>query len=66
MRYLSGLAMVPASNGTGQRDSWIVDRAIDNGPNPNENDGRIFEISVVESSAPSIGRILINLRSIGR
>lgn len=65
MRYLSGLAMGPASNGTGQRDYWIVDRAIDNGPNPNENDGRIFEISVVGSSAPSIGRILINLRPIG-
>ena len=48
MRYLSGLAMAPASNGTGQRDYWIVDRAIDNGPNPNENDGRLFEISVLD------------------
>ena len=55
MRYLSGLAMAPASNGTGQRDYWIVDRAIDNGPNPNENDGRIFEISVVDRLPPPSG-----------
>ena len=65
MKYLSGLAMAPASNGTGQRDYWIVDRAIDNGPNPNENDGRIFEISVVDSSAPSISGFSPTSGSVG-
>ncbi|MDP9301240.1 MAG: DNRLRE domain-containing protein [Actinomycetota bacterium] len=59
LRLISGLAMAPASNGSGQMNYWIVDRAIDNGPNPNENDGKIFEISISSqtvgiASAPSI------------
>jgi hypothetical protein len=54
MKYLSGLAMAPASNGTGLMNYWIVDRAVDNGSNSRENDGKIFEISVGGSSAPSI------------
>ena len=54
MKFLSGLAMAPASNGSGQMNYWIVDRAVDNGSNSRENDGKIFEISVGGSSAPSI------------
>ena len=54
MKFLSGLAMAPASNGTGQMNYWIVDRAVDNGSNSRENDGKIFEISVGGSSAPTI------------
>ncbi len=50
MKYISGLAVAPASNGSGQMNLWIVDRAIDNGPDPTENDGKIFEIT-----APDIG-----------
>jgi hypothetical protein len=50
LRFASGLAMAPASNGTAQMNLWIVDRAIDNDADPNENDGRLFEIS-----APNIG-----------
>ena len=54
MKFLSGLATAPASNGTGQMNYWIVDRAVDNGSNSNENDGRIFEITVAGSSGASI------------
>jgi hypothetical protein len=49
LRFISGLATAPASNNTGM-NLWIVDRAIDNGADPNENDGKIFEIT-----APDIG-----------
>ena len=50
LRRVSGLAVAPASTGTGQMNLWIVDRAVDNDSNPTENDGAIYEIS-----APNIG-----------
>ena len=55
MSLVSGLGWAPASDNSGRTDYWIVDRAVDNGPNPNENDGKIFEISVPGSdSMPTI------------
>jgi hypothetical protein len=51
MRFVSGLGWAPASDNSGRTDYWIADRAVDNGPNPNENDGKIFEISVPGSDA---------------
>jgi hypothetical protein len=59
LKFISGLALAPASNGSGQMNYWIVDRGVDNGPDPKENDGRIFEISISSSTvtinaAPSI------------
>jgi hypothetical protein len=49
LRFVSGLSMAPASNAPGRMNYWIVDRAIDNGANANENDGKIFEVSVPTS-----------------
>ncbi|MBK8811289.1 MAG: carboxypeptidase regulatory-like domain-containing protein [Acidobacteria bacterium] len=46
LRYLSGMTMAPASNGSGRWNIWIVDRAVDNDSVPTENDGKLFEISV--------------------
>ncbi|HEX6231030.1 MAG TPA: Ig-like domain-containing protein, partial [Actinomycetota bacterium] len=46
MRFISGLTMARASNNPNVMNYWIVDRAVDNGANPSENDGKIFEISV--------------------
>ncbi len=46
LRRISGLGMAPASDGSGRMNYWIVDRAVDNGADPNENDGKLFEISV--------------------
>ncbi len=60
LQYISGLAVAPSSNGSGQMSLWIVDRAVDNGGNSNENDGKIFEISApniggpVENQAPTV------------
>ena len=46
MRYLSGLAYGPASDGSGSNNYWTVDRAVDNGASSSENDGRIFELRI--------------------
>jgi putative Ig domain-containing protein len=46
MRWLSGLATAPATDDASRTDYWIVDRAIDNGQSPSENDGKMFEISI--------------------
>ena len=45
LRFVSGVTVAPASNGSGQLNYWVVDRGIDNGPDPNENDGKLFEIA---------------------
>jgi hypothetical protein len=42
---ISGMTIAPASNGADRWTYWIVDRAVDNGPDPNENDGKIWEIA---------------------
>src|SRR5690606_11169531 len=42
---ISGMTMAPASDGSGKWTYWIVDRAVDNGSDPNENDGKIWEIA---------------------
>jgi uncharacterized protein YjiK len=52
LRYVSGVGFAPASDGSGRWNYWIVDRAIDNGSNSSENDGRLFEVSVPGSDAP--------------
>lgn len=46
MKYLSGLATAPSSDGSGTMNYWIVDRAVDNGSNSRENDGKIFEVTI--------------------
>src|SRR5439155_1607992 len=52
MRYISGLVQAPASDGSGRRDYWTVDRNIDNGPQPSENDGQIFELAIPDDDQP--------------
>ncbi|MGZ4123926.1 MAG: CBM96 family carbohydrate-binding protein [Actinomycetota bacterium] len=46
MRWLSGLATAPATDDAARTDYWIVDRAVDNGQSPSENDGKMFEVSI--------------------
>jgi hypothetical protein len=53
LRYISGLGVAPASDGTGRTNLWIVDRAVDNGADPNENDGKIFEIAAPDIGGPT-------------
>ena len=40
-----GLAVAPASTGTGDLHLYIVDRAVDNAADPYENDGKLYELS---------------------
>jgi hypothetical protein len=61
LRMISGMTTAPASNGSGQSNVWIADRGIDNGADPNENDGKLFEIAlpVEGNSPPVIGSVTI-------
>lgn len=52
LRFISGLALAPASDGSGRMDYWIVDRQVDNGHDSSENDGMLFEVRVPGSDAP--------------
>jgi len=50
--FVSGLQMAPASDDSGRMDYYVVDRRVDNGPSPNENDGKMFEYSIPSSDNP--------------
>ena len=41
----AGLAYAPASDGSGAKRFYIVDRAVDNDSNPNIIDGKMFELT---------------------
>ena len=43
---VTALATAPASDDPSRMDYWIVDRAVDNGSNASENDGKLFELTV--------------------
>ena len=45
-RTPAGMAYAPGSVDQGQMGLWIVDRWLDNGSNPDENDGQAYEFSV--------------------
>lgn len=50
---ISGLATAPASDGSGKLHTYIVDRGVDNGSDPKENDGAMYEITApVTGNAP--------------
>lgn len=54
-RLFADITMAPTST---QSDSpttlsyWIVDRQVDNGADPNENDGKMYEISLSSNGSP--------------
>jgi hypothetical protein len=50
LKYISGLEVAPSTVSPGSMNFYVVDRAVDNGNDPNENDGRLFEVT-----APDIG-----------
>jgi len=41
----AGITIAPASNGSGARRYYVVDRGLDNNSHPSENDGRIYELA---------------------
>lgn len=50
LKYISGLEVAPSTVSPGTMNFYVVDRAVDNGNNPSENDGKLFEVT-----APDIG-----------
>ena len=52
----AGAGYGTGSAGTGSKSLYITDRGVDNGANPNENDGKVYEFALQapSSTAPSI------------
>ncbi len=53
--HIAGVTMAPSSNPSDSpaaMNYWIIDRHVDNKVNPNENDGLLYEMSVVDAPAP--------------
>ena len=42
----AGIAIAPASDGSGARHAYVVDRGRDDSSSPGENDGRLFEFAL--------------------
>jgi hypothetical protein len=54
-RNLADVTMAPSSNPSdhpSRLNYWIVDRQIDNDTDPNENDGKLYELSAPAADAP--------------
>jgi hypothetical protein len=45
LNKVSGLAFGPASDSSGDMHYWITERGVDNGVDPTENDGEIYEVA---------------------
>jgi len=48
----AGLAYAPGSVDASQRHLYIVERGVDNNKDPNENDGKIYEMTLPRSGTP--------------
>jgi uncharacterized protein YjiK len=53
-RAAAGLAYAPASNGSGAKRFYIVDRGVDNNTYPNIIDGKMYEITAPASARTAI------------
>lgn len=49
----AGVGVGPASQGGSGMSIYIVDRGIDNGQDPNENDGRLYEVTLDAAPPPA-------------
>ena len=52
MDAAAGIAVAPASDGSGARTYYVVARGLDNDSHPTENDGRLYEIT---ATLPPLG-----------
>ncbi len=48
----AGLAFAPASDNSGAKRYYVVDRAVDNNTNPSLVDGRLYELTAAPTAAP--------------
>jgi hypothetical protein len=55
------VTLAPGSNNAAEQHLYVVDRGIDNNVDPNENDGKIYEITLSGSPPPPpAGNLLVN------
>ncbi|MBD2359252.1 hypothetical protein H6G41_32495 [Tolypothrix sp. FACHB-123] len=52
----AGITIAPTSNDPSKQSLYIVDRAVDNDGNPNQNDGRIYEFALGTSGGSPINQ----------
>jgi sugar lactone lactonase YvrE len=52
-RKPAGLAYAPASDGSGALRFYIADRGVDNNSDPNEVDGKIYELTAPQTGTPN-------------
>lgn len=59
---VSGIEVAPGSLRPDRHTLWLTDRGVDNGVDPNENDGSIYELSVDfgPNSAPVVDTVSIS------
>ncbi len=54
-RNFAGVTLAPTSNPNDSPSAmnyWVVDRQVDNGADPNENDGKLYEVSIPSTDPP--------------
>ncbi|HEV3408046.1 MAG TPA: Ig-like domain-containing protein [Gaiellaceae bacterium] len=54
-RLYAGVTMAPSSDpndSSSKLNYWIVDRQVDNGADPNENDGKLYEVAAPSGDTP--------------
>lgn len=56
----AGVGVGPAGQDSTKTSIYIVDRGVDNGQDPDENDGRLYEVTLDASSPPSAGPIYLS------
>jgi len=52
IKHREDVTFAPGSQNPGVRSMYISDRGVDNNSNPNENDGKIWEINIFGQDAP--------------
>ena len=52
--FAAGITVAPATDDPSRWDLYIVDRGVDNDTNPAENDGKLYEMSVVLPPVPNL------------
>jgi uncharacterized protein YjiK len=61
----AGLAYAPASNGSGAKRFYIIDRGIDNNRDPNIVDGKMYEMTTPGAPPPPSGSLYFSLLNAG-
>ncbi len=60
-----GVTLAPGSNNPAETHIWIADRMVDNNQDPNENDGRIYELAVNGLTQPTPTNTPTNTPAVG-